>query len=655
MNDQTKKALSSAEARQAYVTWYLQERADQLDDPDPLEPIIFPDYFPGFPEYERYIPRELQEGDLALRVPEWPEPAQQNETDKLRIFVRRKGESDWGDPKDEHLISGPFAPGDFPYPTTVSASAFVDEGTYELYYHIEIISGDITDSLIEEFVIDKTPPNDNQASTIPLEFVDQIPKDEGLTRAYLTSVAGTGVPLLVPPYSGARNQDAIEVYLLLEEDIVPHKVFDDVIPNNREIAIPTLFLMGKEDGPIAFKFKLKDIVGNVGPLSAPLETDLLLLPFPVGPFRRLRVPLAEDAKTLIDLADVQVGVRALVPLYTNHGPSDRIYLTWGTQTAATGHKVGNNPTDPIIIDVSDTELIVPDYGVFTGEKPTAVTYQIRRGPNEFDADSALDIKVDLSRLIDPSILPRVLVRGGGTAPEDNKLLLGDKGQNATASITVPTGLVGVDWARLYWGDLPNHVSEVTPVPTPNSPLVFNVPWTEIEKVPGVLIDVWYEVGKTGDNNPTPSPITQVNVEEAVPIRLAEPEFPDAKFNGTDWWVNCTSWIGPDANLRLHIPPNPRLSAGQEMSIRVQGYSDFPPLTAVGTPWTKTIPSLTPSQVEDGFVETVGPRVDYFDDLLGRRGALKVDYSVLVGGSTLSGTLSIRANSKDAGGLCPINP
>jgi len=653
MNDQKKNTLTSAEARQAYNTWYLHERVDQLADP--LEPIIIPDYYPGFPEYKGYIPRLLQETDLDLTVPEWPEPAIGGETDTLRIYVRRKGSSDWGEPTDTHDVPGPFLPGDFPYPTTVSASAFTEEGTYELYYSVEIPSGSIADSDIAEFVIDKTPPNDNQSSTLPLEFRDQVAKDDGLTSAYLTSVSATGVPLIVPPYTGARNQDAVEVYVLLEEEIVSFKVFDDVIPNDRTVFVPTFFLMGKEDGLLAFKFKLKDIVGNIGPDSAALETHLLLKPLPVGPFRTLRVPLAEDAKTLIDLADVQIGVRALVPRYTNYGKNDRIYLTWGTLTAGTPHKVGDNPTDPMIIDVSDTELIEPDYGNATGEKATAVTYQIKRGKLSFNADSPLNINVDLSQVIDPSILPNVLVRGTGPTPQNNKLGESDKGLNAKATFTVPPGLVGVDWARLYWGDLPDYVAEVAPVPAVGADVEFDVPWTEIEKVPGITIEVWYEVGITGDNNPTPSPFTEVNVEEAVPIRLTEPEFLDARFVGTVYWINCSSWLGPDANLRLRIPPNPRLSPGQEMSIRVQGYSDFPPATTVGTPWTKTIPSLSQSQVDDGFIELVGPRPDFFHDLLGRRGALKVDYSVVVGTSTLSGTLSIRAASQDAAGLCDINP
>jgi hypothetical protein len=653
MNDQKKNTLTSAEARQAYNTWYLHERVDQLADP--LEPMIIPDYYPGFPEYTGYIPRLLQETDLDLTVPEWPEPAISGETDTLRIYVRPKGELNWGEPTDEHRIPGPFLPGDFPYPTTVSPTGFPNEGTYELYYTVQIESGSIAESDIVEFVIDKTPPNDNQSSSLPLAFRDQVAKDNGLTREYLESVSTTGVPLIVPPYTGGRNQDAIEIYVLLEEVIVPFLVFDEVIPNNRVVFIPTFFLMGKEDGLLAFLFKLKDIVGNIGPFSEPLETHLLLKPLPVAPFRTLRVPLAEDVKTLIDLADVKLGVRALVPRYTNHAKNDRIYLTWGTLTADTPHRVGDNPTDPIIIDVSDSELIEPDYGDATGEKPTAVTYQIKRGDLSFDADSPLNINVDLSQVIDPSILTRVVVRGTGPTPENNKLLENDRGLNANASVTVPVGLKDVDWARLYWGDLPDYVVEVTPVPDEGQPLVFNVPWEEIEKVPGINVDVWYEVGITGDNNPTASPVTEVNVEEAVPIRLTEPEFPDAKFNGTDWWVNCSSWLGPDANLRLRIPPNPRLSEGLQMSINVQGYSDFPPATTVGTPWTKTIPSLSQSQVDDGFIELVGPRPDFFHDLIGRRGALKVDYSVVVGTSTLSGTLSIRAASQHAGGLCPINP
>lgn len=655
MNDQTKSTLTSAQARQAYNTWYLHERAEQLADL--LEPIVIPDYFPGYPEYTNYVPRALQENDLELKVEEWPNPAQDGETDILRIYVRRKGDSDWGDHTDEHLLPGPFPVGSFPKDTTVTASAFAAEGTYEVMYTVDIASGDTTESEIAEFVIDQTPPNHNQSAD-PLEFRDQLAKDRGLTRAYLDSVRLTGVPVIVPDYSAKRNQDAIEVYVLLEEDIVPTKIWEVVIPNDRIVWIPILVFEGKEDGLVALKFKLKDIVGNVGPYSDPLETHLLLLPDPVGPFNPLRVPLAEDAKTLIDLADVRTGVRALVPLYTRHGKNDRIYLTWGTHTVNVPHRVGTNPSDPIIIDVSDTELIKPDYGAATGEKPTAVTYQIRRGFDTYDAVSARNIKVDLSQVIDPSILPDVLVRGGGSMPEDNKLLVSDIGFDAKATFQVPPGLTGVDWARLYWGDLPDYVAEVTPVPTTvGADVEFDVQWSDIVQVPGILIDVWYEVGVTGDNNPSPSNITEVNVEEAVPIRLAEPEFVDARLVGNLWWINCSSWSGPNANLRLRIPPNPKLSAGQEMEITVQGYSVFPPVTGteVGTPWTQTIPSLTESQVEDGFVETVGPRATHFGDMLGRRGALKVDYTVMVGTSPLSGSLEIRAASANAAGLCPINP
>jgi len=654
MSSEQKFTLTSAQARQAYVTWYLNESAH--DAAQLLPPMVVPDYWPEYPEYKGYVPRELQETDLELKVKLWPNYAEEtDELDTLRIYVRPQGAPNWGSPVDTHLFPGPLDPTEFDYPVTVSASAFAREGSYELMYTVEIFTGTITDSETVSFVIDKTPPNDGQISTNPLEFKDQEAKDDGLTQAYLSSLSPDGVPMIVPAYLGARNQDAIEVYAKFEGDIVPQKVRDVVIPDDRTVFIPVTLFTGKDDGRLAFTFKLKDIVGNVGPFSNPLETDLLLLPLPVGPFRPLRVPLAEDAKKLIDRADVRAGVRALVPRYTNYGKNDKIFITWGTKTASIPHTVGENPADEIIIDVSDTELIIPDYGVSTGEKPTSVTYQIQRGNKKFDADSALDINVDLSQVIDPDILPAVLVRGGGLTAEDNKLVEGDIGLAATATFTVPMGLTGVDWARLYWGDLPDHVAEVSPVPTPGDDLTFTVPWAEIAKVPGVLINVRYEVGITDDNNPSPSPITQVDVQAAVPIRLAEPEFPDARLVGTVLRINCSSWIGEDANLQLRIPPNPRLTEGQAMNITVQGYSDFPPATPVGTPWTKSIPSLTDDQVKNGFIELVGPRLTHFHDLLGVRGALKVDYTVVVGAAPLSGTLSIRAASRDAAGLCPINP
>ena len=654
MSSEQKFALTSAQARQAYTKWYLSESAH--DAPRSLEPIVIDDFFP-YPEYKGHIPRDKQETDLEFKVKLWPNYAiDATETDVVSIYVRRKGTESWGNPTSTpQRFIGPIDSMSFPSPFTLNASFFASEGEYELKYSVRISTGDVDDSEIYTFVVDKTPPNDNQIPTNRLDFKDEEAKNEGLTKVYLDKVISTGVPMIVPGYSGERLQDGIEVYVKFEGDPIAHQVFNDVIPADRTVLIPVAIFTGKEDGLLIFTYKLKDIVGNVGPFSVQFVTDLLLKPLPVGPFNPLRVPLAEDVKKLIDLGDVRAGVKAVVPRYTNHGKNDRIYITWGSYTASTPHIVGENPPLNIIIDVSDTELIIPDYGVSTGEKPTDVTYRIERGTHTFDADSVLPINVDLSQVIDPSILPPVLVRGGGAAPEDNKLVVGDIGLNATATFTVPLGLTGVDWARLYWGDLPDHVAEVTPVPAPGSDLTFDVPWTEIEKVPGTVIQVYYEVGKTGDNNPSRSTVTPVDVQAAVPIRLEEPEFLDARLVDGNLWINCSSWQGPEANLRLQIPANPRLTPGQAMEIKVQGYSDFPPVTAVGTTWIKSIPELSESQVEDGFVEMVGPRADYFSDLLSRRGALKVDYTVDVGGTPLSGTLTIRAASTNAGGLCPINP
>ncbi len=83
-------------------------------------------------------------------------------------------------------------------------------------------------------------------------------------------------------------------------------------------------------------------------------------------------------------------------------------------------------------------------------------------------------------------------------------------------------------------------------PDPANPLRWcgevTVSWSDIEQVPGGLVDVYYKIGLIGGNNRQKSIATPVDVTDAVPIKLASPEFPTGS--------RFTRWCRTDSELQF---------------------------------------------------------------------------------------------------------
>lgn len=659
---------SSKEVRDAHSKWLRNRtgrKAGILTEGVLPKPEI-PDFWPGEPMFDGYVPRDQQDMDMELLIPAWDNGAPDGtETDTLTLEWKQATDPIWGTIKTTS-IPGPITPGTY-LTETLEKIYFSAAGTYNLRYRILTWNEVEDSSKTQNIIIDKTAPHYGGQEPDALTFKDPALATGGVTDDYLTT--NGKVTMLVPSYDDERSGDIVELFIYGQNpDPVTGPVFSGPInTSQREADIQATRIRNLPDGQLFVDYHLIDKVGNIGNHSKPTSTELFVKPFPVPPLAAPKVPLAEDAQTLIDLEDVRnPGVQATVARYTNWLDIDIIEVDWGgfkfTQS------VGAAPQDPILIPVPYDTVLKPAYGAGTkGPKSTIIKYDVLRGTRRFSSDT-LTINVDLSvpgptnpdepDPINPN-LSRVTVRGTGTKPTDNVLNVDDIGLPATASVQIYDPFAVGERMSLYWGSLPDPVDTYDPNPandTAGKIITFDIPWTSIEKEPGKKdLPVYYALTFIAGGNSQRSPDQLVDVTGALPIQFATPGFPDAgQTSGGRPILNCNSFIGPDHHVRLVIPGNnPLLSGGESVTVTWQAYSDLPGTVVAGTPWTDTR-SVTAAEARDGYELLVEPYADHIEPV-GPYGSVRVTYTANVGGSPVSGNGYIWASSSSSGGACVITP
>ncbi|MGP0011560.1 hypothetical protein [Pseudomonas sp.] len=664
-----KSKLTAEQARQKYGRFRRALRSDLATLEAPSRPV----WWPGEPQFAELVPRNQQDRDMTITVERvWEEYADiPGLTDEVGLEVRRVRDLIW---TKLPLISlpGPIDPdADFPMALTLDKSYFsevgVEEARFQVRYRVYFDNNTDAESDPTSFVIDTKPPHYSGQRPDELIFKDASVETDGITQSYLDANSTLGVPMIVPPYNDTQPGDTVHVYIAndLSSPVYEGPVTPDAAGDLIYIPVNRIELL--DDGQISVHYYLEDKVGNDGSNSNDTTADLFLKPEPIPPLAAPRVPLAEDAKTLIDLDDLDFGVDITVKLYENHQPYDRISVDWGG-TIRDEYRVGPNPSDPIVIPMPESVIrsaynAAPGTGV---EKATVVQYEVRRGNRTYGSLDT-DIFVDLSYVgpvypedPDPvnSRLPLIEIFGGGPGtPVKDVLRVDDIGFDAVGSFVIPAEFDEIGLIEVYWGHLEAPVASTTVIPAQGATITFGISWADIEKVPGTLVPVYYTTSSgPSDNNPRKSRSTQVDVRAAVPIRLGAPEFPDADRPGNPI-LNCYSFIGPDQHVRVTIPSNSNLlKVGDSMHIEWQAYDNRPPATLnpVGDIWDLDIPSLTQTQIDDGFTVNVEPFLDHTEPV-GRAGYVTVTYTALSGTETYDGMASINASSVDPTGTCPVNP
>lgn len=657
---------SSDEVRIKHSKWLRNRsgRTNGVFEEDKLDPPEIPDFWPGEPEFAAYVPRDQQDIDMQLLIPAWENGApDDSEFDTLTLEWKKEAETVWQTIRTTN-IPGPITGGTM-LPQTLEKRFFSDAATYHLRYRIKTWNTVVDSSKIQVLIIDKAAPNfGGQEPDEPI-FKDTSLETDGITDEYLDT--HPNVTMIIPTYDDEQPGDTVEIYIYgLEPDPITTPVFSDQINTSvREADIPGDRIRNLRDGYLYVEYHLIDKVGNIGDRSKAKNTELFVSPLPVPPLEAPKVPLAEDAETLIDLEDVRnPGVQATVALYDEWLNIDTIEINWGGFKFT--YPVGNNPTDPILIPVPYDTALGPAYGAGTsGPKSTVIQYDVIRGSKRFPSDT-LTINVDLSvpgpdpvgpDPINPKLVP-VTVRGGGASAADNVLNVDDIGLTATASVVIYEPHAPGERMSLYWGSLPDPVATYDPVTgDPAGKIVtFDIPWTEIEKEPGKTdLPVFYTLTFIAGGNSQRCRDQLVDVTGALPIKFAEPQFPDRdETSGGRPILNCNSFIPPDHHVLLVIPGNnPLLVGGESVEVTWQGYSDLEGTQVAGASWKDTR-VVTATEAKNGYRLLVKPYADHIEPV-GSYGSVRVTYTATVGGSPVFGSAYIWASSTSSGGACVITP
>ncbi|TDV54567.1 hypothetical protein EC919_104305 [Pseudomonas graminis] len=625
-----------------------------------LRPPIAPVWWDGDPVFAGLVPRDEQEVDMTIMIPQWPGSAGSGETDTLQFQWKPLFAGDWQDAQAEIKIPGPLDSNDFPMALMLDKSNFAVEGTFELCYTVTNEASNPSTSDTTSFIIDKTPPNNNQSPAAPT-FLDAAIVNNGITQEYLSQHAD--VVLVIPIYQYEKPGDTLEIYIHEVGTSPTAPVFSGPIDSNRQIKIPAAVFSGLRDGLIYVSFRLVDKVGNKGGHSDNTTVGLFLNPLPVVPLDAPRVPrIADDGVLqLVDIDRANTGLVEIDP-YANALEGDRIVLTWGTAQLPVTHNI----TDPFatsFLSVPYETILKPAYGAATTVLPTQVSYVVERGDKSFASDAAtINVDFFVPGPVNPdrpdpvnSNLPRVTVRGS-TSTVDNVLTEDDVGDPVTVKLKLYDPVGTGEEMVLYWGSVTAEVGRLSPVTgSAGDDYEFTLDWDTIKDLPSsTALPVSYTVGRINPPGNVESCVpTLVDVSAALPIKLANPEFPEAATatDGSDI-LNCGTHVGPDQLVSVRIPGNAgMLQGGETLEFTWQCYTDKAGTAPVNAPlkWERKIIA---AEASNGFEFLQGP----FEDFIlptGLNGSIKLTY---VSDTTppMQGETLIRATGENPAGVCPPN-
>lgn len=646
--------------QRAGVPW--SHRADPLPT---LEKPKTPVWWGGDPAFAGLVPREEQAQDMLITVAPWENGAPAGREDTFIFEWKRSDQTVW-QVGNTQLIPGPIEPGDPDIKVSFEMHFFQQHGTYNLRYRVREWTGnDEALSHPTDIIIDKEAPNYNGESPAPATF-DPLVAD-GITEAYLAA-NGDVLTLTIPNYEGEALGDTVRVYIEGRSEWA----YDGPLLTGRTVTIAGNTLRSLPDGELQVRYRLTDKVGNAGQPSDLAAASLLLRPLPVEPLADPVVELADDG--VIDLDDVRTTTRLVaVPLYGNWQPGDYIVVNWGGIVTPSRYPVGSNPQNPMYIDTPFADVLLPAYGdTTTGRKPTDVFYTVYRGlrpfnsnPIRFDVDFYVPGPTNPVRP-DPEnpALPQLEVYGDSDTGKVrmNQLVAGDVGGEVTIDLELYTPITAGENLIFCWAADDNVVHTHTPTPADaGTPYSFKIPWAAIESQPsGDAVKVWYHIGLVAGGN-REMRITEVDASDALPVVLAQPDFPDKGMttgNPPEPILNCNSYRADDPSnptdyyLRVTFPPNPGvLVNGDTVEIEFQGYTDMAGTVPAGTPFTLDH-QLAGTDQDGGFTINVTDYKEHIEPI-GRAGSAKVTYTKQ--GTRISGSLSILAVSTRAGGPCWILP
>jgi len=426
----------------------------------------------------------------------------------------------------------------FPFDIEVPKSLIdvLGEGPNTFIFEVDHYNLDFSYSLDLTLIFDRVAPY-NQ--TPPVKMPD---------IALVTDANKNTVELELPEYSDFRPGDRVAYWwqASIPEDpwSVPYVGFGEITALPQKLIVPAPVIDGVGDGGVMAVYVLLDKAGNNSPMSDITHIAVALGALPDN-LKDPVVPMAADG--LINQQDAHDGVVVQVLEFDNWKPTDQLRVTWGNYTSQ-WRPISDTGRFPQEFSIEAT-ILFAEYGAATaGDKPTQVTYEVRRGTAPVGG-KGISVAVNLERIgpVDPGpdpewpdpVNPRLeKVTITGDSGEENHLKEpDDEFEDATLALVVNSTLKENDELTFYWGD--EHIQGIdhtVAAGEPGAEITKTVSWDVIEARGNDTVPVHYRVQRPGNPNPIRSVNTDVLVE-AVGIHPAKPEFLGLAANG---WLNCSS-------------------------------------------------------------------------------------------------------------------
>lgn len=625
------------EKRRAYSRSLIEPRlAGEMTPPDILDAVpLHPDGL---------LPRTALDAPIRIQIPEFqlgPIPSDGDTyTTELVLQWRRESDiefqtiSDMFELKNDGTVT-------FPLPLRIEMEKFAGlEGQYIFRYYATLWAGNNDWSQEVRIRLDRTAPYghlpDPRDTPPPIEFTST-----PITDATLS--AQGGVECIIPDFD---DPDKGRIIAAIGWSNAPPDPNETIIPavsglllGSRKMTVTRDKIERLGSGTHYVTYVLVDPAGNVSKLSRVQNVPVALGALPTN-LQLHSVPLAADG--LINRADAFYGVTVDIPLYTNHEPTDHIFVEWGATTLP-GYPVGEVPPAVIRVPVSWTRLKAEYDFSSAGVQTVKVGYRVDRAPQvEFrPTPRTIDVDVDFSTTgpIEPGdpdpdpVSPRLgLVTVYSSTDEEDELAEADFGEPATAKFKAPDPTVDGDIFTLYWkGVAVDDVYEADGAETPGvTDISIIVTWDEI--VEGGLdpaLPVHYVMSNDDfPNNDRESRTTHVWVR-AIRIVLDPPLIPDM---GSSPVLNCNHLrsVGGVVGYRVKIPASSHLEPGKEITMRWRPFdsSGTTPINNANKTTTIPIPNDAPTAGIDWFIEYAA-HVLPTDPGVGdsRHAFVEIDYSI----------------------------
>ncbi|CAM2776173.1 hypothetical protein SAMN04490207_0748 [Pseudomonas gessardii] len=396
-------------------------------------------------------------------------------------------------------------------------------------------------------------------------------------------VTGAGVPMLPPPAQSSYFLPASQIIL---------------------------------SGLYYIFYTITDRAGNVSrPSFNEFRTvSLLTDPVPLEPFLPL-APAPRDGSTddLLSIADYVQGIKLHIEQYLNFATGlDKFETQWESEPF--GPQSPELSGFPVVFS-NMNDAIKAAYTATLGPQTVSVRYRIDRN-GVFFLSPTKTVRLDLS--VEGPVLPGTLEPGevnpglnpaqvfGEVSDELNTLRIGDA--NRPVTIVIPLWNIAAlphpdNQFYLYWGASKERVGPF-PLSTtvPGADATFTIPWEVVARHGNNMQPVSYSVIGPGTINENPSPVTTVNVIDAVTVELAPAEYERLEFG--DW--TCLSLAQrmpgspPVLAAILHIPGDVRLVVGNTVTVTVTITNEYPELPPGPFVLDITTPPLTTDDVANGF-------------------------------------------------------